>query len=389
MSHAATLAPPTGAPLTGQRRFGTVFPVALTLSAALAAASCARRDAAPPLTAGADFRTHGDAEVELLARGVEPRRALRYRLQPGQREQVDLRLSVLVDDKVGSERLQSSSVPLRLRLALGPVAEARGQRYRYPLHVLQAQWQDDAEGIEATRAQLSAFVDDSETGAGAGGRDKKSPAARTATKGKASTRGARSVRGSASFAVESRQWQHQQSLTRDLERLRSLRGFVEIDTRGRTHALSLQLPQTPRPSTRLRAVLASLRAALRHVPLPEEAVGSGARWRVRRSMDVKGLHLQQTLVYTLDQLMGPGGRVRVALRQWAEPQALPGTTSGLRAELQHYETAGEGTAHYNLHKLAPVSATDVHARIRALVHHSTRERTVVRSDLRTLVRIDR
>jgi hypothetical protein len=109
---------------------------------------------------------------------------------------------------------------------------------------------------------------------------------------------------------------------------------VAIDDRGRIARAADAGParvDPPGPATddlvqRLLAVI---------VPLPAEAIGIGARWRVVTVLRQGPVAVKQTAEYALTARAPGGWRIRVALRRVAEPQPLadPSLPAGATAEL--------------------------------------------------------
>jgi hypothetical protein len=99
-------------------------------------------------------------------------------------------------------------------------------------------------------------------------------------------------------------------------------------------------------------ILASLNDQLAQlsVPFPEEAVGVGARWRARATLDLNGVEVRSTFVYTLRGR--DGGRIELSVRitqtardQPVESSALP---SGTDVRITSYKNKGRGSVTFDL-----------------------------------------
>lgn len=91
------------------------------------------------------------------------------------------------------------------------------------------------------------------------------------------------------------------------------------------------------------------------VPLPGEAVGTGAVWEVETPIEVNGLETCNTYTYTLDQLDGSAYTLDVEMDQ----QMASGTIeqNGVEAELVEGSSSGTGTTSGNLDLPLAVSGT--------------------------------
>jgi hypothetical protein len=93
------------------------------------------------------------------------------------------------------------------------------------------------------------------------------------------------------------------------------------------------------------------------VPLPEEAIGHGARWQKTAQLDARGSRLTQTDTFTLTDLAATAGAVDDVLAQTAPPQALraPGLASGAEARMESMLASGDSKTHFDLSRLVPQS----------------------------------
>lgn len=111
-------------------------------------------------------------------------------------------------------------------------------------------------------------------------------------------------------------------------------------------------------------LLANLRRSMSDAgtPLPVQAVGVGARWQVRETIDSAGLPVDRTTTYTLRALDDRRATLDVAVTQTAEPRAIddPNLPPGTVARLEKLDGSGAGTLVIDLDRLLPVrSAIDV------------------------------
>jgi hypothetical protein len=92
-------------------------------------------------------------------------------------------------------------------------------------------------------------------------------------------------------------------------------------------------------------------------PLPEEAVGVGARWEVRQATatSVSGMAVFQKVVYELTAVDGPSLALRVTTELTAPRQTVSGLSSGMDAQVESYAGNGTGTVSMRLDSLAPTA----------------------------------
>jgi hypothetical protein len=91
-------------------------------------------------------------------------------------------------------------------------------------------------------------------------------------------------------------------------------------------------------------------------PMPEEAIGRGARWQKMSELDTKGSHLTQTDTFTLiASTPGDTGTLDDILAQMAQPQLLrtPGMVNGAETHMESMLASGDGKTHFDLSRLVP------------------------------------
>ena len=92
------------------------------------------------------------------------------------------------------------------------------------------------------------------------------------------------------------------------------------------------------------------------VPLPAEPVGLGARWEVTSVVSHMGMRLTQTTAYELVEWEGDRLRLQITLAQTAPPQDILAGVTGQDAKvrLKSFHSQGEGEATVELGSLVPV-----------------------------------
>jgi len=138
----------------------------------------------------------------------------------------------------------------------------------------------------------------------------------------------------------------------ELKSLEGLSGSVWIDERGITTRARIPLP--PRARLRLKQTFDLLLALLYQtvVPVPKEPVGTGATWRVSRTIMTFEAEVQQTVTYELTGITNNSASFNVKIIRTAEPQpcAAPMKTP---ANLKDYAYKAEGSRTVSLSSPMP------------------------------------
>lgn len=91
-------------------------------------------------------------------------------------------------------------------------------------------------------------------------------------------------------------------------------------------------------------------------PLPEEAIGIGARWQTTSLANFRGMKATQTATYELVNLQDGVVTLNVSVQQQAQPQTLkqPGLPSGATLTLRSLNSQGKGQVIVPLNQLFPI-----------------------------------
>jgi hypothetical protein len=153
-------------------------------------------------------------------------------------------------------------------------------------------------------------------------------------------------------------------LGRAVAPLGSVTGTFEVDARGITRRADVDVP--PGVPPRLLTLLGNIRTSLITVPLPEEAVGVGARWQVQRLHNVGKIKTTQTMVYSLLERNDRVLRLGVTLRQSADPQEVA-YDEATSLKIDSYEFSGTGSMIMSLDALTPLSEIRGNSELRGTV----------------------
>ena len=137
-------------------------------------------------------------------------------------------------------------------------------------------------------------------------------------------------------------------------------GQLEVDPRGLVTGLSLAQPAGLGPE--LAQFLDSARLAMDDmvVPLPEDAVGIGAKWEATDTVTQGGISVREKTYYELVALDGPRALIRSRTVQSADRQraSLPGLPDGVTAEVVSLRGSGTGEIDLDLRRLVPGNARE-------------------------------
>jgi len=236
--------------------------------------------------------------VKLLDPGREPRRALRYAWHADQKEQMGVELSTSVSAEGNGVHSDTAFPPLEIAIAVEPRSVSPAGDLAFAWHV-----------AKATVGTLDASTPP----------------------------------------------EIAQGWAAQLVPVQHLSGTGSVSSRGLSGSLSLDAGSAgdAGPDAQMVVqVVQMLRDAA--APLPEEAVGPGARWQKVSTLDSKTGHAIQTDTYTLTDLQGDKGVLADVLAQTASPQnaptpeGIPGVTP---ARMDQLLTSGTEKVHFDLARL--------------------------------------
>jgi len=159
------------------------------------------------------------------------------------------------------------------------------------------------------------------------------------------------------------------ALASAVEPLVGLKGWSRMNDRGITLASNIGLSPNADPATR--QLVDNLAGSLTQLgaPLPLEAVGVGARWRVVRELEGDA-RIRQTTMVELTELVGVNATLRLDISQTAARQRIkaPGLPATTVVELVSLEGEGDAEIAIDLGKLVPdASHLDMRTLVKALV----------------------
>lgn len=249
-------------------------------------------------------------QTEVMEAGAEPREKLRYQRAPGLTENlvIEFGLASLLETRDGAAA--SEAPVLALGLTMGAVSRVSEEVWKYPFafRVISVKMPEGADAAQADE------------------------------------------------------------VARAVAPLAAVTGEFEVDERGITRRANVVVP--PELPPRLVTLLGNIRTSLVSVPLPEEPVGIGARWKVQRVHQVGRIETTQTVVYTLLERQDRVLRLGVTLQQTAAPQNVA-FDKDLIFAVEAYEVSGTGNMLMSLDAIIPLGELRGTSDLRGTLRHGT------------------
>ncbi len=247
------------------------------------------------------FPAVGEApQIEVVNQGAEPRQQLRYKVQAGHSEQMLMVMNMQMSMTMGGNAMPSAELPAMELSAAVDVKEVTGEgdiRYEFRF--------TDANVVESpsVNPQVVAAIRDA------------------------------------------------------LQGVTTLKGEAVVSPRGVVKKAAIDVSGIENPQ--LKQMMENLQRSLDQmsVPLPEQAVGQGAEWKVKQAIEQGGLRVFQTSTMKLASLEGDKVKLDVQVEQNAPQQTFspPGMPSGASAQIDKLHTTGAGTTTVDLNRIIPTS----------------------------------
>lgn len=139
-----------------------------------------------------------------------------------------------------------------------------------------------------------------------------------------------------------------------LEPLEALSGDLTLTTQGALVDSTLDIPDDVDPNAA--QLLGQLRDQFREltVPLPQDAVGVGARWRATTQLTLNGVRARQVYEYRLKKRTGTTLELDVRGTQTAKRQTVE-SPGAVELRVKRYKTVSRGETTVDLARLLPVA----------------------------------
>ncbi len=146
------------------------------------------------------------------------------------------------------------------------------------------------------------------------------------------------------------------SMRSAVKKLVGLKGNFIMDSRGSNKGGSFSLPKDA--DNNMKQIVENMSKSLQQLasPLPAEAVGKGAKWRISFPSNVSGMNVNQTAIYELMDLQDGVATLKTSVAQQANPQnlTLPQLPAGSTMAIKSFVSQGQGEVIMRLDELMPV-----------------------------------
>jgi hypothetical protein len=255
-------------------------------------------EAQPKATAATPSST---TQVKLLEAGAEPRKVLRLHPKAGDKQTLGLTMKMAMETKVGEMEGQAVKMPaMKLTMAVTVNGVSDNGEIAYEIVMGDASVSDEP-GVmpQVAEAMKAAFA---------------------------------GVKGMSATAT--------------------------MSSRGLSHGIEFKAPAGSDPQAR--QLMDQLKDSLSQLttPLPEEAIGLGAKWEVKTPIKSQGMTMDQTTVSELASLEGDRLTTKNTISQHAANQKVQNPAMpGLKMDLTKMAGKGTGERTIDLGKLLPIAGT--------------------------------
>lgn len=146
-------------------------------------------------------------------------------------------------------------------------------------------------------------------------------------------------------------------LQREMQKMVGFSSSFIMDSQGRAKAIDFIIPDGIEPN--LRQMFEQTMSSLSDIsaPMPAQAVGVGAKWRVSMSPTLNGISMNQTATYEVANIQGNLITLNTSVEQEADAQSmtLPGLPANATANLKSLDGSGRGEVTMDLTKIVPIS----------------------------------
>jgi hypothetical protein len=138
---------------------------------------------------------------------------------------------------------------------------------------------------------------------------------------------------------------------------KNVRGSATMTSRGEARDARMDVSKVTNPQ--LSQMLGSIENSIQSlaIPLPEEAVGVGAKWESRQTIQANNIKIFQRTVWEVVGLDGKTVNLKATVEQAAPPQSIsnPSIPAGADVSLARYSGGGAATVALHLDSLIPTS----------------------------------
>jgi hypothetical protein len=254
----------------------------------------------PPIVAEGATQT-STMQVKLIEAGAEPRKVLRLHPKPGDKQTLDLSLKMAVETKVGEMEPPATKLP-EIKMSL------------------EATVKSVADNGDITYEMVMGDIGVSEEP------------------------------GAAPMVAE--------AIKSALAGVKGMSGSGTTSSRGFSKGFEFKAPSDSNPQAR--QVVDQMKDSFTEIAalLPEEAVGTGAKWEVKLPIKSQGMTIDQTSTYELVSLEGEIFKTKSTIVQQAANQKIQNPAMpGIKVDLTKMTGKGNSERTFDLSKLLPTAGT--------------------------------
>lgn len=238
-------------------------------------------------------------EIKLLDAGQEPRRALRYKLQVGAKDTMNMSMDMDMQMKMTGMPSPNVVMPtMVMSMSMEIVEKVSDDEVRYRFELTDISVKDRPGAMSGATGMLET----------------------------------------------------------QMKKLVGMKGSAVVNGRGINRDAKLEMPEGL--DAQMKQMMSGTMQNMEQLsaPFPEEPVGKGARWELHQNIAQNGMKIEQVVVYELVELDGDTGKMTATVTQSAGRQnvEMPGMGSA-KAELLDLKSSGSGSTSFNLAKLVPTS----------------------------------
>lgn len=149
------------------------------------------------------------------------------------------------------------------------------------------------------------------------------------------------------------------SMRSSLKSTIGIKGSFITDNRGFNKGGSIIVPESS--DTKVKQMIQQMSKSIEQLstPLPAEAVGKGAKWRVISGSDFTGMNVNNIATYELTDFQDGTVALNVTIEQQANPQTVtsPQLPAGTTLTLKSLASRGRGALAWRLDRLTPFRST--------------------------------
>ena len=239
-------------------------------------------------------------KVKLISAGKEPRRALRFEIERGHSETMDIIMKMGMEMSMGGNAMPKVDLPpMKMTMSMHATEVAANGDVRVEVKLTDTD-------VVAEPGAIPAVVD---------------------------------------------------AMKRELAKMNGMTGFTVINKRGFVLDGRFQAP--PDAPAQVAQLLSSMEDSMRQltVPMPEEPIGVGGSWQVKQRPVINGIAIAQTGTYKVTKLDDKEVTFEVKLVQEGKKQTVEmPTVPGIKTEIKSWKGSGSGTIQLVRGRLAPTQS---------------------------------